>query len=64
MSEDELQRERTFAHEHGAASPVAAGDWSAGKGTWVRVAVAWTLVGIPMLWAVWRTLVAATALFA
>jgi MFS family permease len=66
MSEDELSRERTLAHENGGTSPAAAGaaDWSTGQGTWVRVAVAWTLVGIPMLWAVWRTLVAATALFA
>lgn len=38
----------------------------AGKGRtgqWVVVVVAWLLVGVPLLWGVWNTLVKASALF-
>jgi hypothetical protein len=31
--------------------------------SWVRVAVAWTLVGIPLLWGVFTTIRKAMALF-
>lgn len=31
--------------------------------TWVLVAVAWTLVGIPLLWGVYNTVKKALALF-
>ncbi|HKT59389.1 MAG TPA: hypothetical protein VJQ46_05025 [Gemmatimonadales bacterium] len=33
------------------------------QGGWVGVAVAWILVGVPLLWGVWNTLVKAAALF-
>jgi hypothetical protein len=37
---------------------------SAGKsGQWGLVAVAWLLVGVPLLWGVWNTLLKAAALF-
>ena len=32
-------------------------------GSWVRVAIAWLLVGIPLGWGVYRTLLTAVALF-
>ena len=31
--------------------------------SWVAVAIAWTLVGIPLLWGVWITLEKAAPLF-
>jgi hypothetical protein len=36
---------------------------SAGAGGWGAVAVAWLLVGVPLLWGVWNTLLKAAALF-
>jgi hypothetical protein len=35
----------------------------AGAGQWWLVGLAWALVGVPLLWGVWNTLVKATALF-
>ena len=32
-------------------------------GQWGLVVLAWTLVGVPLLWGVWNTLVKAAALF-
>ena len=32
-------------------------------GHWGVVALAWVLVGVPLLWGVWNTLVKAAALF-
>lgn len=32
-------------------------------GQWVLIALAWTLVGVPLLWGVWNTLIKASALF-
>jgi len=32
-------------------------------GQWVLVVVAWLLVGVPLLWGVWNTLLKAAALF-
>jgi len=34
-----------------------------GAGHWGLVALAWTLVGVPLLWGVWNTLLKAAALF-
>lgn len=34
-----------------------------GSGQWGLVAIAWTLVGVPLLWGVWGTLTKAAALF-
>jgi len=31
--------------------------------SWVMVAIAWTLVGVPLLWGVYKTLVKAKVLF-
>ena len=32
-------------------------------GRWWTVALAWVLVGVPLLWGVWNTLLKAAALF-
>jgi hypothetical protein len=32
-------------------------------GQWGLVVLAWTFVGVPLLWGVWNTLVKASALF-
>jgi len=34
-----------------------------GAGQWGLVALAWALVGVPLLWGVWNTLLKAVALF-
>jgi hypothetical protein len=34
-----------------------------GTGQWGLVALAWVLVGVPLLWGVWNTLLKAAALF-
>lgn len=34
-----------------------------GTGHWGQVILAWTLVGVPLLWGVWNTLLKAAALF-
>jgi MFS family permease len=66
MTEDELEVERLLAYENGAATGSAGvpASWRPSSRSWVPVAVAWTLVGIPMAWAVWQTLKTAAALFA
>jgi hypothetical protein len=32
-------------------------------GSWVLVAVTWTLVGVPLLWGIWTTLAKSAVLF-
>ena len=34
-----------------------------GAGQWGLVVLAWVLVGVPLLWGVWNTLLKAAALF-
>jgi hypothetical protein len=34
-----------------------------GAGQWGAVVLAWVLVGVPLLWGVWNTLLKAAALF-
>jgi MFS family permease len=66
MTDDELEVERLLAHENGAAAGSAGvpASWRPSSRSWVPVTVAWTLVGIPMGWAVWQTIKTAAALFA
>jgi MFS family permease len=66
MTDDELEVERLMAHENSAAAGSAGAptSWRPSSRSWVPVTVAWTLVGIPMGWAVWQTLKTAAALFA
>ena len=39
------------------------GSSEAKPGQWGLVAMAWLLVGIPLAWGIWNTLLKATALF-
>jgi MFS family permease len=66
MTDDELEVERLLARENGAAAGSAGAptSWRPSSRSWAPVTVAWTLVGIPMGWAVWQTLKTAAALFA
>jgi hypothetical protein len=55
-------RGTTGSEEGGAVSQHEAGS-EGGQGGWAVVALAWILVGVPLLWGVWNTLVKAAALF-
>ncbi len=71
MSDEDLARERALGHAKGAidaakndlapAAPAAA--WLPSRASWVEVAVAWTLVGIPLGWGILQTVAKAAALF-
>lgn len=37
--------------------------WHPAPSSWAAVAVSWTLVGIPLAWGIWKTLVKAAILF-
>ncbi len=37
--------------------------WYPSRGSWVAVAIAWTLVGIPLAWGIYRTLRTALKIF-
>jgi MFS family permease len=66
MSEPDTRRGETPTSQQPApaehATPTLG--WHASAASWRWVAVAWVLVGIPIVWAVTRTLTAAAALFA
>ncbi len=63
MTDEALEKERRLAHENGAAQDTGSTSWQPAPSSWPTVAVAWTLVGIPMAWAMWQTLKTAAALF-
>lgn len=37
--------------------------WIPAPSSWIAVALSWTLVGIPLAWGIWKTLVKAAVLF-
>jgi MFS family permease len=64
MTDEELEVERRLAHENGGAALARdVTSWRPDRRTLPLVVVAWTLVGAPLLWAVWQTLLTAAALF-
>jgi MFS family permease len=68
MTDDELAVERYLAGEgsgsHGAsAADASPASWLPDPRSWSWVAVAWMLVGLPLLWGVWQTLKTAGSLF-
>jgi MFS family permease len=64
MTEAELEHERSLAQEAGHGMPIPATlSWHPRPGSWRVVIGAWLLVSVPMLWAIWRTLTTAAALF-
>jgi hypothetical protein len=65
MTDEELAEERRLAHERDVANEV--GSVSTGRvkapTSPMAIAVAWTLVGIPLAWGVYRTLMSAARFF-
>jgi MFS family permease len=57
MTDAELAEEKRLAHEKAAGSELGAGSNGSGKTPTIFVALAWTAVGIPLAWGVYRTLV-------
>ncbi|MGY0194270.1 OFA family MFS transporter [Leptothrix sp. BB-4] len=63
MSESELAEEKRLAHERAAAAEVGSGSVG-GRATPVAlVVVAWLLVGLPLAWGIYRTLLAVGKFF-
>jgi MFS family permease len=73
MTDKELEKERRTGRD-AAVTPHAAGlaeappaappqAWHPDRSSWVTVAVAWTLIGIPLAWGILRTAEKAAALF-
>ncbi|MEL1265850.1 OFA family MFS transporter [Pseudoxanthomonas putridarboris] len=65
MTEAELAEERRLAHDRSAAvAPGAAGETAAfHRSSPVLLALAWTAVGIPLAWGVYRTVLSAANFF-
>lgn len=64
MSEDELEEEWQLAKRRkSAAEPEAIEPKKVRVGGWGKVGVAWTLVGVPLVWGVAQTVLKAASLF-
>jgi MFS family permease len=63
MTDAELEAERKLAHDAALAATVSRGPASSEKTGPAIVAIAWILVGVPILWGVWITLQKAWVLF-
>jgi MFS family permease len=63
MSDAELEEERRIAHDRAAATDVGAGNLGFHRSSPVVVVLAWTAVGIPLAWGVYRTLLSASQFF-
>lgn len=65
MSDEELAAERRLAHEREMATTVAAASSSgaAAGSSALTLALAWTAVGVPLAWGVYRTLLSAAKFF-
>ncbi|MBN2207484.1 MAG: OFA family MFS transporter [Candidatus Aminicenantes bacterium] len=70
MSDEELAHERRLGREKPAApaeeapaAPPASEAWHPSRASWAAVAVAWTLIGAPLVWGILQTVEKAAALF-
>ncbi len=66
MTDDELAAERKLAHDKAQADAASAGGAAGGAGTGSNPAIVvafWVLVGVPLAWGVWNTLLKAWVLF-
>jgi len=63
MSPEELEREKTLAHERAVAAEVHGESTSTFKTPLALVVFAWACVGIPLAWGIWTTLVKTAVLF-
>ncbi len=67
MSDEDIEQERRLAHEVDNGGSVetnaAVLSWRPNPASGPLLVICWTLVGIPLLWAIWRTLKNAASLF-
>jgi hypothetical protein len=63
MTAEELATEKKLAHEKASASEVGAGHGAASQSNALWVALAWTAVGIPLVWGIYRTLLSVGKFF-
>ncbi len=63
MTDAELAVEKKLAHERAVAAEVGSGSGSGGKTPVFMVVLAWTAVGIPLAWGVYKTLLSTARFF-
>ena len=63
MSDEELAREKTLAHERAVATEVRGESSSVFRTPAILICLAWACVGIPLAWGVWITVQKAAVLF-
>jgi len=63
MTAEELAHEKKLAHEKASADEVGAGHGAASQSNALWVALAWTAVGIPLVWGIYRTLLSVGKFF-
>jgi MFS family permease len=63
MTAEELAHEKKLAHEKASAAEVGAGHGAVSQSNALWVALAWTAVGIPLVWGIYRTLLSVGKFF-
>jgi MFS family permease len=63
MTPEELAVEKKLAHEKASASEVGSGHGAAGQSNPLWVVLAWTAVGIPLAWGIYRTVLSVSKFF-
>ena len=63
MTAEELAHEKKLAHEKASASEVGAAHGGVAKSNPLWVVFAWTAVGIPLVWGIYRTLLSVGKFF-
>ena len=63
MTPEELAREKQLAHERALANEVGSANGSVTKTPLVIVVVAWLVVAIPLVWAIYRTSLSIAKMF-
>jgi len=64
MSDEELAVEKRLAHERAATAAVGNGPVAGGATSAFALVLAWTAVGIPLAWGVYKTLLSVGKFFA
>jgi MFS family permease len=63
MTPEELAEEKRLAHDRAAANEVGQGPGSGGRTPKALVVLAWTAVGLPLAWGIYRTLLSVSKFF-
>jgi MFS family permease len=63
MSDEELAKERKLGHEKASVPASEPESVPSSRASWAAVAAAWTAIGIPLAWGIWKTVEKALALF-